>query len=299
MSSGRTAEPVDVDEQLLAGWPLAGLADGEVGGGSLLIVGGSRVTPGAVLLSALAALRAGAGKVQVLTAQSAAAALAIDVPELLVAGAPETDDGELDPAAAEQARELAQGVDVVLVGPGLMSPRAAVDLCRPLLPTLENRLVVDALSLAFFADRDAGDRRLADGRVVLTPNTGEVALALDVSEDELEDDEDEGAGRLAERHGAVVTAGGATTWIVSPDGRRWVDRAGHPAMGASGSGDSKAGVIAAFLTRTDDPAQAAVWGGAVHALAGERAARRIGPVGYLAREVVDEVPAVIADLCRP
>jgi ADP-dependent NAD(P)H-hydrate dehydratase len=294
-----TLEAVTVDQGLLRNWPLAGLGEGEVGAGSLLIVGGSRVTPGAVLLSALAALRAGAGKVQVLTARSAAAALAVAVPELLVAGAEETEDGELDPGAVDQARELAKGVDVVLVGPGLMSPRAAVDFCRPLLPTLQNRLVVDALALAYFAERDAADRALADGRVVLTPNTGEVALALDVAKDDLEGDEDQGAGRLARRHGAVVTAGGATTWIASPDGRRWVDRAGHPAMSASGSGDSKAGVVAAFFTRTDDPVQAAVWGGAVHALAGERAAQRIGPVGYLAREVVDEVPSVIADLCRP
>src|SRR3954468_6607913 len=71
-----STDPVEVDEQLLRGWPLDGLADGEVGG-SLLIVGGSRVTPGAVLLSAVAALRAGAGKVQVLTARSAAATLAV------------------------------------------------------------------------------------------------------------------------------------------------------------------------------------------------------------------------------
>ncbi len=292
-------QPVEVDDQLLKGWPLAGLADGEVGGGSLLIVGGSRVTPGAVLLSAVAALRAGAGKVQVLTARSAAATLAVAVPELLVAGAEETDDGELDPSAADQAIELAQGVDVVLVGPGLMSPRAAVDFCRPLLPRVESRLVVDALGLAYFADRPAAEHPLADGRVVLTPNTGEVALALDVAREDLDDEPDDGASRLARRHGGVVTAGGATTWVASPDGRTWVDRAGHPGMGASGSGDSKAGVVAAFFTRTDDPAQAAVWGGRVHALAGERAAQRTGPVGYLAREVIDEVPAVIADLCRP
>lgn len=294
-----TSEPVEVDDQLLEGWPLAGLGDSQVGGGSLLIVGGSRVTPGAVLLSAVAALRAGAGKVQVLTARSAAATLAVAVPELLVAGAEETDDGELDPSAADQAIELAQGVDVVLVGPGLMSPRAAVDFCRPLLPKLENRLVVDALGLAYFADRGSAEHLLADGRVVLTPNTGEVALALDIAVEDLEDEPDRGASRLARRHRGVVTAGGATTWIASPDGRTWRDRAGHPGMGASGSGDSKAGVVAAFFTRTDDPAQAAVWGGRVHALAGERAAQRTGPVGYLAREVIDEVPAVLADLCRP
>jgi NAD(P)H-hydrate repair Nnr-like enzyme with NAD(P)H-hydrate dehydratase domain len=76
----------------------------------------------------------------------------------------------------------------------------------------------------------------------------------------------------------------------------WRDRAGHPGLGASGSGDTKAGVVAAFFTRTDDPAQAAVWGGHVHGLAGQRAAQQVGPLGYLAREVTTQVPAVLADL---
>jgi hydroxyethylthiazole kinase-like uncharacterized protein yjeF len=291
-----TSETVEVDRELLRSWPLPGLVgdDAEVRG-SLLIVGGSRSAPGAALLSATAALRAGAEKVQVLTVRSVAGQLAVAVPELLVEGGDETEDGQLAPAAAATAREMAKEVDVVLVGPGFMNPQAGTDLCHALVPRLQNRLVVDALALAYFAE--SPNLATAEGRVIVTPNVGEVALALGIEESDLDGDAHHGAGRLAQRRDVVVSTGGAESWIAAPDERMWRDRAGHVGLAASGSGDAKAGLVAAFFSRTDDPAQAAVWGGHVHALAGERAARQVGPLGYLAREVIAQVPEVLADLC--
>jgi ADP-dependent NAD(P)H-hydrate dehydratase len=291
-----TSETVEVDSGRLRSWPLPGLVGNDTTvGGSVLIVGGSRSAPGAALLSATAALRAGAKKVQVLTVRSVAAHVAVAVPELLVEGGDETEDGELAPVAAATAQEMAKEVDVVLVGPGFMNPQAATDLCRALVPRLQNRLVVDALALAYFADCPA--KSGAEGRVIVTPNVGEVALALGIGEADLDGDAHNGASRLAYRHGVVVSTGGAISWIASPDGRMWRDPVGHPGLGASGSGDTKAGVVAALFTRTDDPAQAAVWGCHVHGLAGQRAAEQVGPLGYLAREVTAQIPTVLADLC--
>lgn len=292
-----TSETVEVGRGLLRSWPLPGL-DGDEAEvrGSLLVVGGSRSAPGAALLSATAALRAGAEKVQVLTVRSVAAQLAVAVPELLVEGGEETEDGHLATAAAATAQEMAKEVDVVLLGPGFMNPQAATDLCRALVPRLQNRLVVDALALAYFAD--SPDLATAEGRVIVTPNVGEVALALGIEEEDLDGDAHHGASRLAQRQDVVVSTGGAEAWIAAPDGRMWRDQAGHPGLAASGSGDAKAGLVAAFFARTDDSAQAAVWGGHVHALAGERASVQVGPLGYLAREVIAQVPTVLADLCR-
>ncbi len=85
------------------------------------------------------------------------------MPELLVEGGDETEESELAPVAAATAQEMAKEVDVVLVGPGFMNPQAASDLCRALVPRLQNRLVVDALALAYFADCPA--KSGAEGRV--------------------------------------------------------------------------------------------------------------------------------------
>ena len=178
-----TSETVEVDSGRLRSWPLPGLVGNDTTvGGSVLIVGGSRSAPGAALLSATAALRAGAKKVQVLTVRSVAAHVAVAVPELLVEGGDETEDGELAPAAAATAQEMAKEVDVVLVGPGFMNPQAATDLCRALVPRLQNRLVVDA--------RGIGLRRWGlqegSGAIALLDRSGDV---LFFKEGGLTDDE--------------------------------------------------------------------------------------------------------------
>jgi hydroxyethylthiazole kinase-like uncharacterized protein yjeF len=285
-----------VDTDLLRGWSAEGGVPGEETGGRVLVVGGSRLTPGAVRLAAEAALRAGSETVQVLTVQSSAPALAVAVPELLVAGVDETADGEIAPGAFGRAAEMAEGADVVLIGPGFMSPQAAVALCRPLLPRLHGRVVVDALAMAVFAAEPAF--RFADGQAILTPNTGELGLALDEEPERAEREPVDAIRRLNRRANAVVTSGGETTYVAGSSAEMWVDRAGPDGLAASGSGDVKSGILAAAFARTGDPEKAAVWGGHVHARAGELVAARVGRVGFLASEVVAAVPEVLSTLTR-
>jgi ADP-dependent NAD(P)H-hydrate dehydratase len=92
----------------------------------------------------------------------------------------------------------------------------------------------------------------------------------------------------------VVALKGARTFVVAPDGRTFDNVAGNIGLGTSGSGDTLSGVIAGLCARGADPLQATVWGVHAHAAAGDRLARRIAPVGYLARELLAEVPQVIA-----
>jgi NAD(P)H-hydrate repair Nnr-like enzyme with NAD(P)H-hydrate dehydratase domain len=67
----------------------------------------------------------------------------------------------------------------------------------------------------------------------------------------------------------------------------------------SGSGDVQAGVVAGLLARGAPPAQAAVWGAYLHGAAGERLAARVGPVGFLAREIPAELPRALTELSEP
>ena len=71
---------------------------------------------------------------------------------------------------------------------------------------------------------------------------------------------------------------------------------GSPGLGVSGSGDVRAGLVAGLLARGADPAQAAVWGGYLHARAGERLAGQSGPLGFLAREIAPQMPAVLVEI---
>jgi NAD(P)H-hydrate repair Nnr-like enzyme with NAD(P)H-hydrate dehydratase domain len=201
-------------------WPLPEPGSDKEARGRTLVVGGSARTPGAVLLAAEAALRSGAGKLQVATARSVAAPV---------------------------------------------------------------------------GKHPDGLHHL-DGRAVLTPNLTELALTLGTDPEDIGDDAADATARLAARARAVVSCGGAESWIAAPDGRAWLDQTGGVGLGVSGSGDVRAGIVTGLAARGADAAQAAVWGTYVHGRAGDRLAAQVGRLGFLARELLAEVPRVLAEI---
>lgn len=295
MSPQSAAEARTVTPALLREWALPEAGGGKEGRGRTLVVGGSAETPGAVLLAAEAALRCGAGKLQVATAASVAGAVAVALPEALVRPLPENSSGAIGAGAVADLRDLATGADCVLVGPGLLEPAASAALLHALAAELETPLIVDALALAGVTEDRRCLRRLG-GRVVLTPNPDELAQTLGISSDELADDPAGSAARLARESGAVVSLGGETSWVTAPDGRVWRDTSGAAGLGVSGSGDVRAGIVAGLVARGCDPSQAAVWAAHLHGRAGERLASTVGRLGFLARELPPVIPAILAEI---
>ena len=266
--------------------------------GRVLAVGGSAQTPGAILLAGVAALRAGAGKLQLATVRSAAAALGVAVPESLVVALAETRGGEISGESAARAlAERASKVDALLLGPGMSSDRGARALIRVLARRLgdEATLVLDAAAIT--ALRGDDEMLLAlHGRAVLTPHAGEMATLLGIGKDEVEADPTSCALKAAARFGAVVALKGPESWIAEPDGTLSHYAGGSVGLATSGSGDTLAGIVAGLAARGAPPGHAAVWGAWLHGEAGEVLARRVGPIGYLARELLDEVPRVMTRL---
>lgn len=260
--------------------------------GTVAVVGGATSTPGAVLLAGLAALRAGAGRLQILTVDTTSVAVAVALPEAMVQGLPTDADGSLSPDAADDLAAALGRAGTVVLGPGLSSKEGARTLLERLLPKLgdETTVVLDAVALTSLAGAPELLAPVA-GRTVLTPNSGELAALLEGQEL----DEREAAQAVAEKYGSVVSSRG---WVVCPDGRSWREEAGGIGLGTSGSGDVLAGLVGGMLARGAEPAQAAVWGQYLHSAAGDRLTARLGRMGFLARELLDEVPAVLSTL-RP
>ena len=283
-----------VDAELLRGWPLPEPGADKEERGRVLVLGGSRTTPGAVLLATEAALRAGAGKVQLATAGSCAVGLGVAVPELGVVGLEEDGDGNIPAAQAERVLELAEGCGTTLIGSGFTDVDTATALLGLLMPRLEETVVLDALASAYVT-QDPERIRSLPATVVLSVNPTELARCLGVDEDDVDSDPHSHTATLAERTGATVLCGG-TVKVIAHDGRLWEVEAGNPGLAIAGSGDVQAGIVAGLLGRGADPAQAAVWGAFLHASAGERLAERIGPLGYLSRELPAELPGLLAGL---
>jgi hydroxyethylthiazole kinase-like uncharacterized protein yjeF len=269
-----------ITPRLLREWPLPDPQGDKKSRGTVLVVGGARFTPGAVLLAGVSALRAGAGRLQMAVEASTATALSIAVPEAKVIGLPDNDD---------LLRDLAGGADVLAVGPGLDDIDDTARVLREVLDVAREdaAVVLDAYALGALS-KDAGLIKGRPQRVVLTPNVTEAEFLLGR---EPGDDLAAVAGELAERYEAVVTLYGH---VAAPDGRAWREESGDAGLGTSGSGDVRAGIVAGLLGRGAEPAQAACWGAFAHAVSGQRLAGRYGRTGFLARELVDELAYTIA-----
>lgn len=288
-----------ITREVLAGMPLP-----EPGGGGkeergrVLIVAGSREVPGAALLAGMAALRVGAGKLQFQTARTIAVPLGLAMPEAMVVGLPETEAGSPSPDAAGTILEAASRCAALLVGPGLVNDEATAALVGALIEGLDVcPLVLDAAAMMRLPEhRDALARHR--GRYVLTPHAGEMAGMIGIDKAEVEADPAAVAARVADEYGAVVILKGACSFIATPDGEAVSCSHGNPGLGTSGSGDTLAGLLVGLLGRGASTLQAAMWAVFLHAEAGNRLAASHGPLGYLAREIPGEIPAILAELAK-
>lgn len=311
--SAKTAATL-ITPTLLRGWPLPSAGSDKYSRGAVLVIGGGRRTPGAALLAGTAALRAGAGRVTLAVAESVAVQLAVTLPEAGVIGLPQSAGGSVGDAGLETLLPDFDAADSVLVGPGLDDIGQTEALLRGLLQHESTRdpgqgggptVVLDAYALGALP-------RLADelepwaGRLILTPNPTEAAILLGRDTGDLAADVVE----LAEKYRAVVTCQGVIAGppgVGNPDGGspaadfpgtgdRWEITTGYGGLGTSGSGDILAGAIAGLRARGTSDAQAACWGTHLHAAAGDRLASRVGSLGYLARELADELPPLMMEL---
>jgi hydroxyethylthiazole kinase-like uncharacterized protein yjeF len=291
-----TAPVMLLTPDLLRAWALPAVdaqADKEERG-AVLIIAGSVEMPGAAWLAAVASLRAGAGKLTVATAEAAALPLATCLPEARVIGLPVDRSGNLLPDGIQRLDEMLPYVAAVLVGPGMLDGVGLSPFVSRLRLSLPSgvQVVLDAAAMegAITPEDDS------TAATLFTPHAGEAARLLGVPKEEICGAPDRFALLAAERWRSVVALKGSHTCVADPDGRRWSHHAHCPGLATSGSGDVLAGIIVGLAARGASLVQAAAWGVAIHARAGQRLSRRVGVLGFLASELLAEVPLAAADI---
>lgn len=299
-----SSAPTLVTPSLLRDWPLPAPGDDKYSRGAVLVVGGARATPGAALLAGTAALRAGAGKLTLAVAESAAVQVGVALPECGALGLPETADGSVTGEGLDRISPYLERADALLIGPGLDDLDLAEALLRALLEREVTAGVTDAgggaaVVLDAYALGALGkvEDRLGPwrGRLILTPNPTEAGILLGRDVEDLET----AVVDIARRFDAVVSCQG---YIAGPsaeaaqDTELWKITTGYGGLGTSGSGDVLAGAIAGLRARGTSDSQAACWGTHLHAAAADRLASKLGPLGFLARELADELPALMLEL---
>jgi ADP-dependent NAD(P)H-hydrate dehydratase / NAD(P)H-hydrate epimerase len=227
--------------------------------GAPLIVAGSPQFPGAAVLCAWGAARAGAGYVTVAAPESAAAALRAQLVEQVVV----TYD-DRDPSAAVQAiLALTNRCDSIGIGPGLGLSDAFGEIVNGVLGATELPVVADASALYHLAKRLGAYRGKP---LVLTPHAGEFARIS-------------GHGTIApgerlarlrsfvDEHGIVTLLKGRTTLVGGP-GVTYLNPTGTNALATAGTGDVLTGIIATLLAQGLAPLDAARAGAYWHGRAG-------------------------------
>ncbi|WP_034693702.1 MULTISPECIES: NAD(P)H-hydrate dehydratase [unclassified Acidovorax] len=294
----RTPRPRALTEALLRRWPLPAPGDDadKEQRGHVLVVAGSHEMPGAALLAAVAALRAGAGKLTVAAPERVAQGLALAIPEARVMGLAETRAGGFAARDCERLGPLADRVSAVVLGPGMLDEARSVAFVRAMLPLFrQSTVVLDALAMSVV--RDALPLTQP---VVMTPHAGEMAHLTGDTKEAVLAQPLQAALAGARRWGACVALKGSTTFIAQPDGTALRFAGGTPGLATSGSGDTLAGLIGGLAARGAAPLHACAWGVWLHARAGIALAQDQGSLGYLARELSAQVPALIHALApRP
>ncbi|MFM7244847.1 MAG: NAD(P)H-hydrate dehydratase [Planctomycetaceae bacterium] len=265
--------------------------------GRVVVVGGSVGMAGAPALSAMAALRSGAGLVELVVPEPVAGIAAGFDPCVMTHGLPATAAGTFAADAADMLAPLLARAGAVAIGPGLGRSAEVRDLVLHVWRTLAMPAVFDADAL--WALSAAGVVGAAAGPRLLTPHAGEMLRLLggDPSGPEADDRPrlESEARRFAAAHDGVVLLKGAGTLVTDGlhDAR---NPTGNPGMATAGTGDVLTGVAVALLTQgmpVFDAARLAAW---VHGRAGDAAAADLGQVSMTARDVLDRLHVAFREL---
>lgn len=246
--------------------------------GRCLLVGGDHGLGGAVILAAEGALRCGVGLARVATRREHIAPLLARLPACMASALDHRND----------IAPLLAWADAVLVGPGLGAAPWGEQMLHAALASAKP-LLVDADALRLIAGQPRG--ALPPGSV-LTPHPGEAAALLGTSSAAVQADRCRAAATLARTYAATVVLKGQGS-LVAGDGGLAMSLSGNPGMASGGMGDVLSGIIGGFLAQGVPAGAAARLGTELHAVAGDRAARRVGAVSLLPMDVIDELGAIL------
>jgi NAD(P)H-hydrate epimerase len=286
--------PVDprggtIETPVLALAPRRGPRSTKFSSGQVAIAGGSRGLTGAVRMSSLAAIRAGAGYATVAVPADLEPVFEAGEPEVMSVGCP-GGDGCLAPASAKALLRTFERAAAGVLGPGMGRDPGSVELAREVVGGIEAPLVIDADGLNAFAG-SLGPVAAREAPTVLTPHAGELGRLLERSSEEVDAQRLESAREAARAAGAVVVLKGDDT-IVSDGERVAVNALSAPGLATAGSGDVLSGMTAALLARGLEPFAAACAAVLAHARAGRDAAARVGAAeSVIASDVIDSIPA--------
>ena len=264
--------------------------------GRVSIIAGSKGMTGAAALSALGALRSGAGLVTALTPSSEQPILAVKLTEAMTVPLPH-ENGIISAAAADTVLESIQNADAVVFGPGLGKGRGILPLLERIVTEFTKTLIIDADGInALSSNIDILNRKKCS--VILTPHPGEMSRLNGLSISEIQSARIKTAEDFADRFDVTVALKGEGTVVAARGGKTAVNPSGNCGMATGGTGDVLSGVVAALAAQGCTPYDSAVLGVYLHGLAGDIAAAEKGAYGLIASDLCGALPAAFLETLK-
>ena len=259
--------------------------------GRALLIGGSVGMSGAIGLAGMAALRSGAGLVNLAIPETCQSTVASFDPCYMTWPLPCDRHGRISAVALDRIEEVTQFATAIGCGPGLGRSDELVALIQWLYCRPEQPMVFDADAL--YAVSQLSEFPESGGPRILTPHPGEFAR-LTGAEIESADQRVDRAVAAARKFRVTMVLKGHGT-VVTDGAQVYVNQTGNPGMATGGSGDVLTGIITALLCQGMSPFPAAQLGVYLHGLAGDKARKTVGMVSLTASDLVDHLPAAFAE----
>lgn len=260
--------------------------------GKVLVVAGSRGMTGAAVLCGTAALRGGAGLVQVACPRDVQDVIASGNPCYTTLGLAMGRGGTFDPQTVDEIIRAAEQSTVIALGPGVGSRPDVGDLVRAVLIRLRDKAVIldaDALNVLPLTPESF---RTRPGSSIMTPHPGEFARFCRTNAAGVQANREQLAVNFARTWNVVLLLKGHGT-IVTDGTRMFTNPTGNPGMATGGSGDVLTGLIAALVGQGMPAFDAACFGAWVHGRAGDLAAAEVGQVSMVATDLLRHLPRAI------
>ena len=261
--------------------------------GHILILAGSSGMLGAAALSALSAMRSGAGLVTVGIPRTLNLALQKKLsPVIMTLPLPETKGRTLSLDAFPEIKKRAASIDIIALGPGLTQNPNTAKLILKIIGSVKKPLVLDADALNALKGKI---HVLRENLVlkILTPHPGEMSRLTGLSRKFIENNREKISRQFAKAHHCIVLLKGHRTVVASPGGKFYTNTTGNPGMASAGSGDVLTGIIAAFLAQGLPGFDAAKYAAYIHGKAGDSAAKEKGTTSLIAIDIIEKIPEAL------
>jgi hydroxyethylthiazole kinase-like uncharacterized protein yjeF len=260
--------------------------------GVVVVAGGARGLTGAPTMAALAAMRTGAGYVQLAVPGSTEPTFDLKLMEAMTHGLPEQDGAHV-PQGVDQVLELCERAGVLVLGPGIGRSDGAIRWARDVARRAPVPVLIDADGLNAHAGQLESLRERQEP-TILTPHEGELGRLLEIDSEQVQAKRLECARKAADRSGCIVVLKGDDTIVATPEGTAAISRGATPALATAGTGDVLSGLAGTLLAKGMEPLAAAAAAVLAHARAGRVAAGRMGANHVIAGDVIDAIPEAMS-----